>query len=187
MRVPRASGPGRHVEGRHRTGADGRARPADPRGTVGRTRSARHRRSRRTLLQGLTVLIADEQLALARHADRIVLVEHGAITLDADRATALADARLGVGYVTDSSSWARLLRTLPHCRNFLCRWIASVHGSAAGRRGRELVVRCDECRRLWPVTRSHLGSHWTTEADGSRHFCPACAEQLPTGSAADSV
>ena len=55
-------------------------------------------------LQGLTVLIADEQLALARHADRIVLVEHGAITLDADRATALAETRLGVGYVTDSSS-----------------------------------------------------------------------------------
>jgi branched-chain amino acid transport system ATP-binding protein len=53
-------------------------------------------------LRGLTVLIADEQLALARHADRIVLVEHGEITLDADRATALADPRLGVGYLTDS-------------------------------------------------------------------------------------
>jgi branched-chain amino acid transport system ATP-binding protein len=53
-------------------------------------------------LRGLTVLIADEQLALARHADRIVLVEHGEITLDARRATALADARLGVGYLTDA-------------------------------------------------------------------------------------
>jgi branched-chain amino acid transport system ATP-binding protein len=51
-------------------------------------------------LDGLTVLIADEQLALARHADRIVLVEHGAIVLDDARDLALADVRLGVGYIT---------------------------------------------------------------------------------------
>jgi branched-chain amino acid transport system ATP-binding protein len=57
-------------------------------------------------IRGLTVLIADEQLALARHADRIVLVEHDAILLDAPRAQALADERLGVGYITGSSSRA---------------------------------------------------------------------------------
>jgi branched-chain amino acid transport system ATP-binding protein len=57
-------------------------------------------------LAGLTVLIADEQLALAQRADRIVLVEHGAIVLDAARAQALADERLGLGYITGSSSRA---------------------------------------------------------------------------------
>ncbi len=56
-----------------------------------------------TALRGLSVLIADEQLALARHADRIVLVEDGEIVLDAARATALADARLGAGYFTGSA------------------------------------------------------------------------------------
>jgi branched-chain amino acid transport system ATP-binding protein len=53
-------------------------------------------------LQGLSVLIADEQLALARHAHRIVLVESDAVVLDAPRAQALADERLGVGYITDA-------------------------------------------------------------------------------------
>jgi branched-chain amino acid transport system ATP-binding protein len=57
-------------------------------------------------LEGLTVLIADEQLALARHADRIVLVQDDRIVLDAPRAQALADERLGVGYITGSSSRA---------------------------------------------------------------------------------
>ena len=57
-------------------------------------------------IQGLTVLIADEQLALARRADRIVLVQDGAIVLDQPRAQALADERLGVGYITGSSSTA---------------------------------------------------------------------------------
>ena len=57
-------------------------------------------------LQGLTVLIADEQLALARRADRIVLVEDDAIVLDQPKAQALADERLGVGYITGSSSRA---------------------------------------------------------------------------------
>jgi branched-chain amino acid transport system ATP-binding protein len=52
-------------------------------------------------LRGLTVLIADEQLGLAREvADRIVLVENGRVVLDAPRAQALADERLGVGYIT---------------------------------------------------------------------------------------
>jgi branched-chain amino acid transport system ATP-binding protein len=57
-------------------------------------------------LRDLTVLIADEQLALARHADRIVLVEHDRIVLDAPPAQALEDERLGVGYITGSSSRA---------------------------------------------------------------------------------
>ena len=57
-------------------------------------------------LEGLTVLIADEQLALARHADRIVLVEGDAVVLDLPTAQALADERLGVGYITGSSSRA---------------------------------------------------------------------------------
>jgi branched-chain amino acid transport system ATP-binding protein len=57
-------------------------------------------------LHGLTVLIADEQLALARRAHRIVLVEHDAVVHDAPRAQALADERLGVGYITGSSSRA---------------------------------------------------------------------------------
>jgi hypothetical protein len=52
------------------------------------------------------VLIADEQLALARHADRIVLVGGDAVVLDAPAAQALADERLGVGYITGSSSTA---------------------------------------------------------------------------------
>ncbi len=52
------------------------------------------------------MLIADEQLALARHAHRIVLVENDAVVLDAPRAQALADERLGVGYITGSSSRA---------------------------------------------------------------------------------
>jgi branched-chain amino acid transport system ATP-binding protein len=52
-------------------------------------------------IAGLTVLIADESLALATQAaDRIVLVERDAIVLDAPRAQALADERLGTAYVT---------------------------------------------------------------------------------------
>jgi branched-chain amino acid transport system ATP-binding protein len=43
---------------------------------------------------GLTVLIADEHLALAeRAADRIVLVEHDAVVMDQPRAAALAAIR----------------------------------------------------------------------------------------------
>jgi len=49
---------------------------------------------------GLTVLIAEERLALAgAAADRIVLVENDEIVLDLPRAQALADDRLGPAYV----------------------------------------------------------------------------------------
>ena len=52
-------------------------------------------------LRGLTVLIADEHLTLARAiADRIVLIEDDEIVLDLPTAEALADERLGVGYIT---------------------------------------------------------------------------------------
>lgn len=52
-------------------------------------------------LQGLTVLIADEHLTLARAiADRIVLIEDDEIALDLPAAEALAHERLGVGYIT---------------------------------------------------------------------------------------
>jgi branched-chain amino acid transport system ATP-binding protein len=66
-------------------------------------------------LEGLTVLIADEQLALARHADRIVLLSDDAVVLDAPRAQALADERLGVGYITGSSSRARTSASSSSC------------------------------------------------------------------------
>jgi hypothetical protein len=56
-----------------------------------------------TALEGLTVLIADEQLALARHAQRVVLVQGDAVVLDAPAAEALADERLGIGYITRES------------------------------------------------------------------------------------
>ncbi|HEX6022650.1 MAG TPA: ATP-binding cassette domain-containing protein [Solirubrobacter sp.] len=58
-------------------------------------------------LRGLTALIAEESLALARlAADRIVLVEAGRVVLDAPRDEALEDPRLGIGYITGSSSTA---------------------------------------------------------------------------------
>ena len=52
-------------------------------------------------------VIAEESLALARLvADRIVLVDAGRVVLDAPREEALEDPRLGVGYITGSSSTA---------------------------------------------------------------------------------
>ncbi|HWK26392.1 MAG TPA: ATP-binding cassette domain-containing protein [Solirubrobacter sp.] len=58
-------------------------------------------------LRGLTVVIADEKLTLARAAaDRIVLIEHDAVVLDLPKAQALEDERLGPGYLTGSSSTA---------------------------------------------------------------------------------
>jgi branched-chain amino acid transport system ATP-binding protein len=58
-------------------------------------------------LRGLAVLIAEESLALASlAADRIVLVDAGRVVLDAPRVKALEDPRLGVGYITGSSSRA---------------------------------------------------------------------------------
>jgi ABC-type branched-subunit amino acid transport system ATPase component len=58
-------------------------------------------------LTGLNAVIAEESLALARlAADRIVLVDAGRVVLDAPREEALEDPRLGVGYITGSSSTA---------------------------------------------------------------------------------
>jgi branched-chain amino acid transport system ATP-binding protein len=58
-------------------------------------------------LQGLEAVIAEENLALARLvADRIMLVDAGRVVLDAPREEALEDPRLGVGYITGSSSTA---------------------------------------------------------------------------------
>jgi branched-chain amino acid transport system ATP-binding protein len=58
-------------------------------------------------LRGLEVVIAEEALALASLvADRIVLVDAGRVVLDAPREEALEDPRLGVGYITGSSSTA---------------------------------------------------------------------------------
>ena len=52
-------------------------------------------------IEGLTVLIADERLALARAAaHRIVLVAGDEIVFDLPRAEALTDERLGARYVT---------------------------------------------------------------------------------------
>ena len=48
--------------------------------------------------------------ARPRAADRIVLVEDDAVVLDAPRAEALADERLGVGYYLQSSALDRLER-----------------------------------------------------------------------------
>jgi hypothetical protein len=45
--------------------------------------------------------------------------------------------------------------------------------------GEALVVRCDECRRLWPVTRAHVNaSRWTHDDDNDLHRCPVCSENL---------
>jgi hypothetical protein len=42
--------------------------------------------------------------------------------------------------------------------------------------GEALVVRCDSCRRLWPVARDRLATAgWLGDAE-DRHTCPACAE-----------
>jgi hypothetical protein len=50
-------------------------------------------------------------------------------------------------------------------------------------RGDALMVRCDSCRRLWPVARERLiSAGWLRDGE-DRHVCPACAG---TGSPADS-
>jgi branched-chain amino acid transport system ATP-binding protein len=52
-------------------------------------------------LRGLEAVIADERLTLAREvADRIVLIEGDRVVLDMPKAQALADERLGLGYIT---------------------------------------------------------------------------------------
>jgi hypothetical protein len=46
--------------------------------------------------------------------------------------------------------------------------------------GETLVVRCDECRRLWPVTRERvLSEHWSHDPDHDLHTCPACLDPWP--------
>jgi hypothetical protein len=42
-----------------------------------------------------------------------------------------------------------------------------------------LVVRCDECRRLWPVTRERLEAVWERDEETDRHRCPVCADPRP--------
>jgi DNA-directed RNA polymerase subunit RPC12/RpoP len=42
-----------------------------------------------------------------------------------------------------------------------------------------LVVRCDECRRLWPVTRERLEAVWESDEETDRHRCPVCAHPYP--------
>jgi predicted RNA-binding Zn-ribbon protein involved in translation (DUF1610 family) len=43
--------------------------------------------------------------------------------------------------------------------------------------GRALVVRCDDCRRLWPILAERLeGPEWRYDAEFDRHQCPVCAE-----------
>jgi hypothetical protein len=44
--------------------------------------------------------------------------------------------------------------------------------------GKALVVRCDDCRPLWPVSRSPLEQRWTHDDDNDLHRCPVCSEQL---------
>ena len=49
---------------------------------------------------GTAILLADEGLQLVRRlADRVLLFEDGRVALDAPRDEALADPRLGVGYI----------------------------------------------------------------------------------------
>lgn len=41
--------------------------------------------------------------------------------------------------------------------------------------GEALVVRCDSCRRLWPITRDWLErSAWIVDGDRDLHTCPVC-------------
>jgi hypothetical protein len=42
-----------------------------------------------------------------------------------------------------------------------------------------LVVRCDECRRLWPVTRERLEAVWEYDESRDLHRCPVCAHPHP--------
>jgi branched-chain amino acid transport system ATP-binding protein len=55
--------------------------------------------------QGTAILLAERGLVLPRRlADRILLLEDGRVVLDADRATALADPRLGEEWYADRTS-----------------------------------------------------------------------------------
>jgi ABC-type branched-subunit amino acid transport system ATPase component len=54
---------------------------------------------------GTAVLLAERGLVLPRRlADRVLLLEEGRIVLDAERAAALADPRLGVGWYADQTT-----------------------------------------------------------------------------------
>jgi len=37
-----------------------------------------------------------------------------------------------------------------------------------------LVIRCDQCRRLWPVTRQRLEAAWERDESHDMHRCPVC-------------
>jgi hypothetical protein len=42
-----------------------------------------------------------------------------------------------------------------------------------------LVIRCDECRRLWPVTRPRLEAVWERDEALDLHRCPVCVHPWP--------
>jgi hypothetical protein len=42
-----------------------------------------------------------------------------------------------------------------------------------------LFIRCDECRRLWPVTRERLETVWEHDEARDLHRCPVCAHPWP--------
>ena len=43
-----------------------------------------------------------------------------------------------------------------------------------------LVVRCDDCRRLWPVTRERLVAVWEHDDARDVHRCPVCLRPGPS-------
>ena len=45
--------------------------------------------------------------------------------------------------------------------------------------GGALVVRCDDCRRLWPVTRERVETAWEHDEARDLHRCPVCARPGP--------
>jgi len=49
--------------------------------------------------------------------------------------------------------------------------------------GDALVVRCDECRRLWPITRVRLeeAGDWTRDTSNDLHWCPICTADRRVG------
>ena len=51
--------------------------------------------------------------------------------------------------------------------------------------GGALVVRCDACRRLWPVTRERLDAVWDRDDARDLHRCPVCVDARPFARADD--
>jgi hypothetical protein len=49
--------------------------------------------------------------------------------------------------------------------------------------GHALVLRCDECRRIWPVSRRLLDAGvWVWDTERDRHTCPVCSRPpMPDG------